>query len=124
VAPGPGIVVGTGYGQRFGTYVRIWHEQVGLETLLAHLSSVERGIRRGARVERGQVVGQSGNSGWTTGPHLHFEFRTVREQRPVDPLQVYALYARALDHVADFPIASVHAQLPPYRIEGPLILRH
>ena len=120
VAPGPGVVVGAGYGHRFGTYVRIRHENVGLETLLAHLSSVEKDIRRGVRVRRGEVVGRSGNSGWSTGPHLHFEFRTVRKQLPINPLKVYALYFRALDRVADFPIASVHAQMSPYRIDGTL----
>ena len=120
VAPGPGIVVGVGYGRQFGTYVRILHEHVGLETLLAHLSSVEPSLRRGARVKRGQVLGRSGNSGLSTGPHLHYEFRTVWEQRPVDPLQVYTLYLQALDRVANFPVASTHAHLPPYRIEGSL----
>lgn len=120
VAPGPGVVVGVGYGHQFGTYVRILHEHVGLETLLAHLSSVEPSLRRGARVTRGQVLGRSGNSGLSTGPHLHYEFRTVWEQRPVDPLQVYALYLQALDRVADYPVASTHAHLPPYRIEGSL----
>ena len=120
VAPGPGIVVGVGYGRQFGRYVRILHEHVGLETLLAHLSSVEPGLRRGTRVKRGQVLGRSGNSGLSTGPHLHYEFRTVWEQRPVDPRQVYALYRQALDRVADFPVASTHAHLPPYRIEGAL----
>ena len=120
VAPGPGIVVGVGYGHQFGRYVRILHEHVGLETLLAHLSSIEPSLRRGVRVRRGQLVGRSGNSGLSTGPHLHYEFRTVWKQRPVDPLQVYRLYFEALDRAANFPIASTHAHLPPYRIEGGL----
>jgi murein DD-endopeptidase MepM/ murein hydrolase activator NlpD len=114
------MIVGVGFGHRFGQYVRIRHEAVGLETLLAHLSSVEPGIRYGTRVQRGQVVARSGNSGRSTGPHLHFEFRTVREQFPVAPSKIYTLYLQALDRTADFPIASLQAQLVPYRIESPL----
>jgi murein DD-endopeptidase MepM/ murein hydrolase activator NlpD len=120
VAPGPGTVVGVGHGRRLGRYVLIRHEAVGLETLLAHLSSVAPGLRRGTPVRRGQMVGHSGNSGRSTGPHLHVEMRTTDANGPVDPLRIYALYTRALDRLAAFPIASVHAQLPPYRIEGPL----
>jgi murein DD-endopeptidase MepM/ murein hydrolase activator NlpD len=120
VTPAPGIVVGVGYGHQFGTYVRILHEHVGLETILAHLSAAEPGLRRGTRVRRGQLVGHSGNSGLSTGPHLHYEFRTVWGQRPVDPLQVYSLYFNALDRVAGFPVAAAHASQPPYRIVGVL----
>lgn len=120
VAPGPGTIVGIGFGHRFGRYVRIRHEEVGLETLFAHLSSVEPGIRYGTQVYRGQVVARSGNSGRSTGPHLHFEFRTVREQFPVDPFKVYALYYQSLDRIAHFPIASALAELSPYHIEDRL----
>jgi len=52
------------------------------ETYYAHLSSVE--VYRGQFVEAGQIIGRSGNTGLSTGPHLHFEIRVNGEA--VDPL--------------------------------------
>lgn len=56
----------------YGLYVDIRHDQ-GYETRYAHLSSFE--VTIGQWVEQGQVLGVSGNSGRSTGPHLHFELR-------------------------------------------------
>jgi murein DD-endopeptidase MepM/ murein hydrolase activator NlpD len=63
VIPGPGLVIATGRSPRLGTYVRLLHEEVQLETVLAHLSRVTGGLKRGQPVRRGEVVGFSGNSG-------------------------------------------------------------
>ena len=118
-APGPGDVRATGRSPRLGTYVRLLHEEVQLETVLAHLSRVAGGLKRGERVRRGEVVGLSGNSGRSTGPHLHFEIRSLPGRVPVDPTEVYELYFTCLDHLSRFPIGSVHARLEPYRIWTP-----
>ncbi|WP_293029479.1 M23 family metallopeptidase [Pandoraea sp.] len=53
-------------------------------TLFAHLSRFAHGLRRGEAVQRGQVIGYVGETGWATGPHLHFELR--RDNVPVNPL--------------------------------------
>jgi murein DD-endopeptidase MepM/ murein hydrolase activator NlpD len=45
----------------------------GFATLYAHLSSIN--VSMGQFVQRGQVVGLVGSTGWATGPHLHFEVR-------------------------------------------------
>ena len=119
-APGPGVVIATGRSSRLGTYVRLLHEEVQLETVLAHLSRTQKGLRRGQPVRRGEVVGFSGNSGRSTGPHLHFEIRSVPGRVPVDPTEVYELYFTCLDHLSRFPIGSVHARLEPYRIWAPV----
>jgi len=115
-APGPGIVIATGRSPRLGTYVRLLHKEVQLETVLAHLSRVAGGLERGQPVRRGEVVGFSGNSGRSTGPHLHFEIRSLPGLVPVDPTEVYALYFTCLDHLSRFPIGAIHARLEPYRI--------
>lgn len=53
----------------------------GLRTLYAHLNRIL--VKRGQRIERGQVVGLSGNTGWSLGPHLHFEISVGgRKQNP------------------------------------------
>ena len=119
-APGPGVVLATGRSPRLGTYIRLLHEEVQLETVLAHLSRVKEVLRRGQPVRRGEVVGFSGNSGRSTGPHLHFETRLLPGRTPVDPTEVYELYFTCLDQLSRFPIGAVHAQLEPYRIWAPV----
>ena len=65
----------------YGLMVVIDHGD-GYETLYAHNSALA--VSAGTRVEQGQVVSLSGSTGWSTGPHLHFE--THYQGAPVDPL--------------------------------------
>ena len=65
----------------YGTYVVIYHGG-DLFTLYGHLSQL--GVTVGQKVATGQVIGLSGNTGNSSGPHLHFEVR--QGQTPVDPL--------------------------------------
>jgi len=62
----------SGYNGGYGQYVVIKHSN-GTQTLYAHLS--QNYVFVGARVVQGQVIGAVGNSGRSTGPHLHFEVR-------------------------------------------------
>lgn len=64
----------------FGNYVVIAHPD-GARSLYAHLSRVS--VRVGQRVRQGTVLGISGNSGWSCGPHLHF--RMTRGGTPIKP---------------------------------------
>jgi murein DD-endopeptidase MepM/ murein hydrolase activator NlpD len=65
--------VGSGSGDRsYGVYIEIDHGG-GYSTLYAHLSSVQVAV--GQSVAQGQVIGLSGQTGYATGPHLHFEAR-------------------------------------------------
>ena len=82
MAANDGVVVGTPYdADGFGNYVQIQHKD-GHSSYYGHLSS--KGVSEGQEVNAGQVVGVSGNSGNSTGPHLHFEVR--RGGIKVDPL--------------------------------------
>lgn len=71
-AAGSGTVTQAGWSNVYGNYVRIRHVNF-YETLYAHMVNFGRGIRRGARVEQGQVIGYVGNTGMSTGPHCHYE---------------------------------------------------
>ena len=67
----------------YGNYVRIEHGD-GLATAYGHLSRFAPGIRPGVHVVQGELVAFSGNTGRSTGPHLHFE--VLSDGQPVDPL--------------------------------------
>jgi len=83
-ATGDGIIKYAGRRGNLGNVVIIDHG-FGFETLYAHLSRFESGIKKGAKIERGQEIAKSGNTGLTEGPHLHYEIHL--NGTPVDPLQ-------------------------------------
>ena len=76
-----GVVVEAGWVSGYGYTVVIDHGN-GMSTLYAHNSDVA--VSPGQTVSKGQVVSYSGNTGGTTGPHLHFEVRINGE--PTDPM--------------------------------------
>jgi murein DD-endopeptidase MepM/ murein hydrolase activator NlpD len=86
VATGDGVIKRTGRSYTYGRYVDIEHPAAGYMTRYAHLSKIGDGMRRGVRVKRGDVVAYSGNSGRSTGPHLHYEVRDL-DGRPLNPVQ-------------------------------------
>lgn len=65
-----------------GNYVKIRHRN-GYETTYLHLSRFAKGLRKGASVAQGQVIGFVGSTGLATGPHLCF--RITRNGKPMDP---------------------------------------
>jgi len=74
MATGDGIVTLAGSKKGYGKTVIIRHGHK-YQTLYAHMNSYAKGIKAGARVKQGDVIGYVGKTGWTTGPHLHYEFR-------------------------------------------------
>jgi murein DD-endopeptidase MepM/ murein hydrolase activator NlpD len=84
-AVGDGIVEFAGRQGGYGNLVIVRHDS-RVATFYAHLRSFGRGIRTGARVAQGDSVGQVGQTGWATGPHLHYEFRVAGAAR--NPLSV------------------------------------
>jgi murein DD-endopeptidase MepM/ murein hydrolase activator NlpD len=78
-----GFVDFAGQMNGYGNVIKVDHGK-GDITLYAHLSRID--VRQGGSVERGQRIGAVGSTGWSTGPHLHFEFRENGVHR--DPLEV------------------------------------
>lgn len=79
-AAGSGVIVYAGWYGAYGNCVIIDHGG-GITTLYGHQSRVA--VRDGASVTKGSVIGYSGNTGWSTGPHCHFEKRN--HGTPVSP---------------------------------------
>lgn len=87
----------------YGNLVVLQH-QGSYSTAYGHLSRFGKGIRRGASVEQGQVIGYVGATGIATGPHLHYEFRVNNVQK--NPLALKLPTSYPLDSRARAQFAS------------------
>jgi murein DD-endopeptidase MepM/ murein hydrolase activator NlpD len=85
-AASPGTVIHAGPGGNYGNLVMIRHDN-GFETRYAHLSAVT--VQKGDRVVAGQEVGKVGSTGYSVGPHLHFEVR--HDDKAIDPAPLLPL---------------------------------
>ena len=79
-----GIVHSVRHSPSYGLVMVLQHGSI-YRTLYAHMSKVRKGMRKGKRVKRGQVIGYVGNTGVSTGPHLHYELHRHKQQ--VNPLR-------------------------------------
>jgi murein DD-endopeptidase MepM/ murein hydrolase activator NlpD len=84
-ATGDGEVVFAGLQNGYGNVIEVKHHGA-FSTLYAHLSDFAPQVEFGAQVAQGDVIGFVGQTGYATGPHLHYEFRVDDEQR--DPAAV------------------------------------
>jgi murein DD-endopeptidase MepM/ murein hydrolase activator NlpD len=82
-ATADGVVTFTGRNGGAGNMVRLRHPN-GYETNYLHLSKYGRGVKPGARVTQGQVIGYVGSSGYSTGPHL--DYRVKHNGRWINPM--------------------------------------
>ena len=84
-AVGDGTVEFAGRQGGYGNVVMLRHAG-NATTLYAHLIGFVRGLHKGTRIAQGDTVGYVGQTGWATGPHLHYEFRVAGLAR--NPLAV------------------------------------
>lgn len=82
VSPADGIVIKAGFGTGYGNMVEISHGY-GIRTIYAHNSRLN--VKAGQRIKRGDVISFVGDSGSSTGPHLHYEVRV--NGLPVNPVR-------------------------------------
>jgi murein DD-endopeptidase MepM/ murein hydrolase activator NlpD len=112
-----GTVLFAGRQEGYGNVIHLKNQGV-YSTLYAHLSRFAPGTKQGARVAQGQIIGYVGQTGWATGPHLHYEFRVANVQR--DPLAIALPVAEPLPTSAR---AAFRAGIVPAEGELALISR-
>ncbi|MBM1175410.1 M23 family metallopeptidase [Microvirga arabica] len=94
IAAGNGTVIKAEWDSGYGRRVELQHTN-GYVTAYSHMSSFAKGITPGKRVQQGQVIGYVGNSGLSTGPHLHYE--VIINGSFVDPLKIRLPRGRELE---------------------------
>lgn len=112
-ATGDGVIESIGNQGGYGNVVVVRHNG-GITTWFAHLSGFARGLARGMRVSQGDIIGYVGQTGWATGPHLHYEFRVNGQHR--NPLTI-ALPASQPIPAGKLPRFIAHAQPYTARID-------
>ena len=91
---GDGVVDFIGTQRGYGNVVIIKHDNAQ-STLYAHMHRFSPNLRLGDTVKQGQVIGEVGQTGWASGPHLHFEFQVNGQQ--IDPTTMLPQPAQPLD---------------------------
>jgi murein DD-endopeptidase MepM/ murein hydrolase activator NlpD len=102
-----GAVQFAGQQNGYGNVIIVKHDE-RYSTVYAHLSRFADDLRNGARVHQGDTIGYVGQTGWATGPHLHYELRVDGE--PKDALTVALPMANP---VTDEERAAFAAQIAP-----------
>jgi murein DD-endopeptidase MepM/ murein hydrolase activator NlpD len=80
-SPGDGTVIKAGWESGYGNMVRIQHD-FGIVTVYGHMSKIH--AKQGQKISRGDRIGDMGNTGRSTGPHLHYEIRV--DGSPINPM--------------------------------------
>ncbi|MES2739604.1 MAG: peptidoglycan DD-metalloendopeptidase family protein [Pseudomonadota bacterium] len=84
-ASGDGVVESVGMSGGYGNMVVLKH-WANYSTAYAHMSRFAPGLSKGSKVHQGDVIGYVGTTGWSTGAHLHYEFRVANEAK--DPMSI------------------------------------
>jgi murein DD-endopeptidase MepM/ murein hydrolase activator NlpD len=92
-ASGDGVVDFAGTQNGYGNIVIIKHWN-NYSTAYAHMSRFASGLKKGGKVSQGEVIGYVGMTGWSSGPHLHYEFRV--NNQPRDPMSIEVPNAQSL----------------------------
>ena len=105
-ATGDGRVVKVGWESGYGKLIKIDHG-FGYMTWYAHLNDYN--VRVGQKVVRGEVIGKVGNTGKSTGPHLHYEVHV--RGKVVNPVNYYFMDLSAEDYDKMIEIAANHGKV-------------
>jgi murein DD-endopeptidase MepM/ murein hydrolase activator NlpD len=127
LAAGNGVVIKAGWDSGYGRRIELQHAN-GYVTTYNHMSGFARNIQPGVRVRQSSVIGYLGNTGLSTGPHLHYE--VIVNDRYVDPLRIRIPRGRELEGrmLADFRrererIDNLRQRAPGATRVGELVIR-
>jgi len=102
-ASGDGVVDFAGTQNGYGNFVTIKHWN-NYSTAYAHMSRFAPGIKKGSKVSQGDVIGYVGTTGWSTGAHLHYEFRVGGEAKDPSKMNVTAQAPLTAAELARFKV--------------------
>lgn len=111
VALGDGVVTHKGWAGGGGNTIKIKHPG-NYVTSYMHLRGYAKGISKGTRVSRGQLIGYVGSTGLSTGPHL--DFRVYKNGKPIDPLK---MESPSVEPVSKELMPEFEAQMQHYRYQ-------
>ncbi len=104
-ASGDGVVDFAGVQGGYGNFVVLKH-WANYTTAYGHMMRFAPGIRKGVKVNQGDVIGYVGTTGWSTGPHLHYEFRVGSEAKDPTTLKVLNKEPLNSSEMARFQVAA------------------
>ena len=104
-ASGDGVVEFAGVQGGYGNFVVLKH-WANYSTAYGHMMRFAPGIRKGVKVNQGDVIGYVGTTGWSTGPHLHYEFRVGNEAKDPASLKVLNKEPLTPSEMARFQVAA------------------
>lgn len=111
VALGDGVVTHRGWAGGGGNTIKIKHPG-NYVTSYMHLRGYAKGIVKGSRVTRGQLIGYVGSTGLSTGPHL--DFRVYKNGKPIDPLK---MESPSVEPVSKEDMPAFLAQMEHYKFQ-------
>jgi murein DD-endopeptidase MepM/ murein hydrolase activator NlpD len=100
-ATSDGVIEHLGPQGGYGNLVIVKHWS-NYSTAYAHMSRFANGMHKGSKVSQGEVIGYVGTTGWSTGPHLHYEFRVNNEPRDPSSISVAAAAPLAPNDLVKF----------------------
>lgn len=102
-ASGDGVIDFAGTQNGYGNFITIKHWN-NYSTAYAHMSRFAPGIKKGSKVSQGDVIGYVGSTGWSTGAHLHYEFRVGGEAKDPSKMNVQAQAPLTAAELARFKV--------------------
>lgn len=104
-AAGDGVVEFAGVQGGYGNFIVLKH-WANYTTAYAHLSRFAPAVRRGTPVKQGDIIGYVGSTGWSTGAHLHYEFRVGNQARDPATMKLLSQQPLSAAELARFQVAA------------------